>query len=224
MTGQDRKRAELGLSVGGFLNIQLSQRKDTQRWTARLIGYLEGESVVVTTPHDGAAAVPFYVGDGVTVRYLAGREIHGLTTWVCKVATQPYPYLHLAFPRTIERVPFRQEERVPMDLPTNHQSLKQSDLSGEGRLLDLSAAGAQLKAPESLGEVGDKIQLQFDVAFAGLESHIQVGAIIRNIKPNEGRHADGEHRLYGLEFQNLEEQSRLFIRGFVYERIVQYRE
>lgn len=224
MAGQDRKRIEVGLSIGGFLNLHLSQRREGQRWTARFIGFLEGESVLVTTPLDGGAPVPFYTHDEVTVRYLAGREIHGFTTWVRKVATQPYPYLHLAFPKAIERVPFRQEERVPMDLPAKYQSLGQPDLAGDGRLLDLSAAGAQLKAPKSLGDMGDEVRLQFDVAFAGLESHIEVSAIIRNIKPNEGRHADGEHELYGLEFKDLGEQGRLFIKGFVYERIVQYRE
>lgn len=224
MAEQDGERIELGLGVGGFLNLKLSQRHKGHRWTARLIGYLDGETVIVTTPHDGGAPVPFYTHDKITVRYLAGREIHGFATWVRKVATQPYPYLHLAFPKAIERVPFRQEERVPMDLPVKYQSLKHSELTGDGRLVDLSAAGAQLKGPESLGEVGDEIGLQFDVAFSGLENHIKVDAIIRNIKPEEGSKSDGEHELYGVEFRDLDEQGRLFIRGFVYERIVQYRE
>jgi len=224
MAEQDGKRVELGLNIGGFLNLQLSQRNDGQRWTARLIGFLDGESMLVTTPHDGGAPVPFYTHDGVTVRYLAGREIHGFTTWVRKVAVQPFPYMHLAFPRTIERVPFRQEERVPMDLPVKYQSVTQSDECGDGRILDLSAAGALLKAPESLGMPGDEVRLQFDVVFAGLESHVDVCATIRNVKPDEHRLSDGEHKLYGVQFQDLGEQSRLFIKGFVYERIVQYRE
>lgn len=223
MAEQDRERVELALGVGGVLNLQLSQRNNGQRWNARLIGFLESESILVTTPRDSGAPVPFYMDDEVTVRFLAGREIHGFTTWVRKVATQPYPYLHLAFPKAIERVTIRQEERVPMDLPAKYQCLKQRDVAGDGRLLDLSAAGTLLKAPESLGDVGDEIQLQFDVAFAGSETHIEVGAIIRNIKPDEGRDRSDDIRLYGLQFQDLSEQSRLFIKGFVYERIIQHR-
>lgn len=224
MAEQNRERIELGLGVGGYLKLQLSQRRDAQRWNVRLIGYLEGESILVTNPLDGSVPVPFYMDDAVTVRYLAGREVLGFTTWVRKVATQPYPYLHLAFPRSIERVPIRQEERVRMELPTTYQSLTQRERAGEGRLVDLSAAGALLRAPKPLGDVGDEIRLQFDVAFAGSETRVEVNANIRNIKPDEGRDANGEHELYGVQFRDLGEQSRLFIRGFVYERIIQYRE
>lgn len=223
MAEQGKERIELALGVGGVLNLQLSHRHKGQRWNARLIGFLEGESIVVTTPRNSGAPVPFYNDDEVTVRYLAGREIHGFSTWVRKVATQPYPYLHLAFPKAIERVTIRQEERVPMDLPVKYQSLKQRDVAGDGRLLDLSAAGALLKGQEGLGDVGEELELRFDVSFAGSETHIEVGAIIRNIKPDEGRNADDDARLYGLQFRDLSEQSRLFIKGFVYERIIQHR-
>lgn len=223
MAERERERAELALGVGGVLNLQLSHRHNGQRWNARLIGFLEGESVLVTTPRNGGAPVPFYMDDELTVRYLAGREIHGFTTWIQKVATQPYPYLHLAFPKAIERVTIRQEERVPMDLPAKYQCLKQRDVAGDGHLLDLSAAGALLKAPNGLGEVGDELELQFDVSFAGSQTHIEVGAIIRNIKADEGRDADDEVKLYGLQFRDLSDQSRLFIKGFVYERIIEHR-
>ena len=223
MTDQDRERIELALGVGGVLNLQLTSRYSGQRWNARLIGFLEGESIVVTMPRNGGALVPFYTEDDVTVRYLAGREIHGFSTRVLKVATQPYPYLHLAFPRAIERVTIRQEERVPMDLPASYQCLKQRNITGEGHLLDLSAAGTLLKGPDGLGEAGDELEMQFDVAFAGSETRIEVGAIIRNVKVDEGRQAEEGQKLYGLQFRDLSEQSRLFIKGFVYERIVQQR-
>ena len=223
MADQDKDPVELALEVGCVLHLQLTRRHNGQRWNARLVGFLQGQSIVVTTPRDAGAPVPFYMGDEVTLRYLAGRDVHGFSTWVLKVATQPYPYLHLAFPRAIERVTIRQEERVPMDLPVRYQCLEQRDIAGEGHLLDLGAAGALLKGPDGLGAAGDELELQFDIAFAGAETRIEVGAIIRSVKVGEGLQAEEGQKLYGLQFRDLSDQSRLIIKGFVYERIIQYR-
>ncbi|MDQ2070280.1 flagellar brake protein [Natronospira bacteriovora] len=213
---------ELALPVGGVLNIQLSRRNNGKRWQARMVGYLEGESLLVTTPRSQGTPVPFYMDDEVTIRYLSGREIHGFTTWVRKVATQPFPYLHLAFPREIERVTIRQEERVNMELPCQFRSLKQPDVQGEGKLLDLSAGGALLATDQALGQIGEEIELAFEVEFAGSKTHIEVGATIRSVKDEE-RGEEQTRCLHGLQFSDLGEQHRLFVKGFVYESILQQR-
>ncbi|MEA5445114.1 flagellar brake protein [Gammaproteobacteria bacterium AB-CW1] len=221
-SGNTLKKVELTLSVGAVVNLQRANRDRSKRWNARMIGYVEGESFLITTPREGGSPAPFYLDDMLTVRYLSGTEIHGFTTWVRKVATQPLHYLHLAYPRTIEQVTIRQEERVSMDLPTRYRCLRPDEESGEGRLLDISAAGALLEADSCLGQVGEKLELDFTVAFAGSESRIQVEAEIRNLKQDSSRE-DGESCLHGLQFMDLEEHHRVFIKGFVYEQILQHR-
>jgi len=222
MVDKGKGKIELALPVGGIVNIQLSHRSNGQRWNARLLGYLENESLLLTTPRVGGAPASFYMDDVVTVRYLAGREIHGFTTWIRKVCSQPFAYMHLAFPKEIERVTIRQEERVSMNMDVDYKVLKQPDQNGQGKLIDLSAAGALMAAPEGLGALGDELELRFKVEFAGSETAIEVGAIIRNIKKDEKR-PDDDSVLYGMQFRDLSEQGRLFIKGFVYEQIIQHR-
>lgn len=221
MAEQRRKRIDPGLGIGGQLHLQIPQRQNDRRWTSRLIGYVDGESVLVTTPHDGVSTVPFYVNDEVAVRYMAGREVHGFTTWVKKVSAEPFPYLHLGYPRDIERVPIRKEERVSADLPAKYQSVTEAKEAGEARIVNLSAAGVLLQGPESLGMIGDTVKLQFEIPFADLNHQVEISAVVRNMKSDDRPSLGAPRKLYGLQFPDLEEKDRLFIKGFVYERIIQ---
>lgn len=210
----------LAIAPGTTVNIQLPGRIRNRRWNARLLGYLPEESLLITTPHSNGSPVPFYLDDQVAVRYLQGREIHGFTTWVRKVSADPFPYLHLAYPREVERVTVRQAERVPVELAARWRRL-QGEGSGSGTLLDLSATGTLLASEETAGEPGDELELEFEIRFAGAESRIEVGALLRSVR--EDSRAGETRLLHGLEFTDPGERERLFLKGFVYEQLVENR-
>ena len=211
----------LSIPPGTTVNIQLPGRIRNRRWNARLLGYLPQESLLITTPLSNGAPVPFYLEDQVAVRYLQGREIHGFNTWVRKVSSDPFPYLHLAYPREIERVTVRQAERVPVELASEWRALR-GEQSGAGKILDLSATGALLAVDAPAGEPGDELELDFQVHFAGAESRIEVGALLRSVRESGGE--EQTRYLHGLEFTDLEERERLFLKGFVYEQLVENRD
>ena len=96
---------------------------------------------------------------------MAAREIHGFTTWVKKVSAEPFPYLHLGYPRDIERVPIRKEERVSADLPAKYQSVTEAKEADEARIVNLSAVGRNMKSDDrpSLGAPRKLYGLQFPI-------------------------------------------------------------
>jgi hypothetical protein len=135
-TAAARRPVDLQLLVGTVLNLQVLSEKGGPRVQARLLGYLEGESVMAALP--GATLLPtdLRLGDEVAVRYLVGRSVCGFKTHVIRVCTSPYPYFHLHYPEDIQKMDVRSAERVQVALSAR---LETGALTLDVEVRDLSA-------------------------------------------------------------------------------------
>jgi c-di-GMP-binding flagellar brake protein YcgR len=212
MTDQEHSPA-LRLAIGTPLNIQLPAESGGARLNARVLGMLEGASVIAQLLAPG----PLRVGDQVSVRCLEGRSISGFTSSVIEICERPYPHFHLAYPTQLERVEVRQSERVSVAIPVVVNTADGGKVAAEVR--DLSASGALLIAHATLGRPGDRVTLDLQLISGQMNRTLPMKASVRNAGALS--HTPGSSPRYrcGLQFVELADADRLFLLGFVYERL-----
>lgn len=212
-----RPPADLQLTVGTLLNVQVLSERSSPRVQARVLGYLEGQSVIAALP--GATLVPIdlRLGDEVAVRYLVGRSVCGFKTSVIRVCTSPYPYFHLSYPEEVQKMDVRGAERVQVALPAR---LDGGAGTVEIELRDLSATGANLSSPREIGQIGDAVKLSMELTFGEVTRQVSTAATIRNATSTQQQEG-GEATLwrYGVQFQDLPEADYIFVLGFVFEQL-----
>ncbi len=217
------EHTELKIQVGESLQLQPHDGEDTRRWHVKLIGYLPGASLLVTTPMSGDKVMIIREGQRFVVRMMVGNRIVGFTTSVLLNCSRPFPYLHLAYPKEMQQITVRKAQRVAVKL---FASLKNSnpdfqfDKPRSGTIIDISTSGALMRSGEQLGEVDDAVTLNCAVKIAGREKLLSLPAIIRNVLV-EQNDVNGERSFhYGLELLPENQQDTFALHGFVYEQIV----
>lgn len=214
--------SDLKIQVGETLQLQPRDGEDSRRLQVRLIGYLPGASLLVTTPTVGGKTMIMREGQPFVVRMMVGKRIVGFTTTILRSCARPFPYLHLAYPSEVEQITVRKAQRVRVKL---FASLKNSnpdfqfDKPRSATLVDISTAGALLVAGEPLGVAGDKVEVRCALKIAGSEKLLSLPAVIRNVHSEQGGEDEGNY-YHGLEFNLKDEQDSFALHGYVYEQIV----
>ena len=205
----------LNLPAGTLLNLQVLGDRSGNRIQAKVLGYKPGESLIAEVP--GAALLPIELrlGDEIAARCLVGRHILGFKCTVLRVCTSPYPYSHLTYPERVEQTEVRQGERAAAVIPARVSNAAGETFEAEIR--DISAAGAMLAVPQSIGEVGETVRIALELKFAQMSRSLELTAVIRNVNPAHGQNATG-YRV-GTQLRDVEEQDALFVLGFVYEQL-----
>ena len=210
--------SDLKLQVGETIQLQPNDGEDSRRMHSKIIGYLPGSSLLVTTPRIKDKVMIIREGQPFVVRMMLGNRIVGFTSTVLRSCARPYPYLHLSFPDEMEQIVVRQAQRVNVKL---FASLKNDnpdflfEKPHSATIIDISTSGAMLVASEPLGEVGDKVIVTCVLKFAGTEKMLPIPAILRNVHIEQ----DGSY-YHGLEFAIKDQQAVITLHGFVYENIV----
>jgi c-di-GMP-binding flagellar brake protein YcgR len=210
------KPADLHLSVGTVLNLQNLSDKSGTRLQAKVLGFLDGHSILAVMPGGALLPVDLRAGDDIAVRYLMGRSVCGFRTRVLRVCTLPFPYFHLEFPKDVQRMDVRRAERVQVAMPGQVQA---AGATVAVEIRDLSATGAMLSAPQELGAVDDPLQLSFELTFGEITRQLATSATIRNASPVAKTDTGAPLYRYGLQFHDLAEGDLIFVRGFVFEQL-----
>jgi hypothetical protein len=70
---------------------------------------------------------------------------------------------------------------------------------------------------QPVGEVAQTLRVGFDLKFAQISCSLQLAAIIRNVNVVQGQNI--LRYSVRIQFQDIAEQDRLFVVGFVYEHL-----
>lgn len=215
--------ADLKIQVGEQLQLQTRDGNDDRRLQVRLVGYLPGVSLLVTTPKVGDKVMMMREGQPFVARMMIGNRIVGFATTVLRSCARPFPYLHLSYPDDMEQITVRKSQRVRVKL---FASLKNDNPDYQfakphpATVVDLSIGGALVVSSEQLGDEGDKIFLNCAFKVGNAEKLLAIPAVIRNIQ-EESSDEHGEDSYYhGLEFKLDGLQDTFALHGFVYEQIV----
>jgi len=211
---------QLEINIGDSLQLQFVADEHKRRHYSKVIGYLQGRSVLITTPRVDGNIMLIREDQMVIVRMMTGNQVYGFTTQIICSNLKPYAYLHLAYPKEMEHITVRKAERISINLIG---SIEREGAEDEERFTssvlihDISTSGAMIEASQPLGEIGDIITMSSKIEVGGKEEYINVACIIRNII-----HKEEDTRFkHGLEYQLLDQQEHFVIYGFVYEQMIQ---
>ncbi|SIS62468.1 flagellar brake protein [Neptunomonas antarctica] len=206
---------ELMPTVGEFISIQFQVPR--KRFKLKLLGFQENGGVIVSAPKGNVNTLNLE-GARLTATLMAGNRRCAFVSRLLKAHPSPYPHWHLAYPETVEYQSIRKHQRIPVNLAVSvdHQDEIKSANLGMPRIvhcLNISLNGVSVDAPSALGQIGDQYFLTLRFQVGGLDQVILLPAILRNIE-----NIEPDVMLHGMEFDALEEDTRLLITAFFYQQ------
>jgi c-di-GMP-binding flagellar brake protein YcgR len=214
------------LQIGDVLQLQWAPpSENTDRFAATLIGFLPDQSLVITTPRKQGRPIIVRDGQSFTVRMLQGSNIFGFVSRVLNASSKPYPHLHLAYPSEVETAVVRNAPRVPTEITADVTWPQNNTRVGEKRLVtitDISSTGARVTDQQTLGKIGDVIQVIYTLMVCGGEDVLKIMGVIRNIREVAGRDGRTDF-VHGVEFRGLNRFQHLVLCSYVLGSIARER-
>ncbi|MBM4180582.1 MAG: flagellar brake protein [Betaproteobacteria bacterium] len=201
------------------LQLQPLLEGQTERFTVRVIGVMKPKSVLVTAPMVDGKLI--FVRDGQTylVRAFSGLNVCAFKARVLKAQLQPFPYLHLAYPDTVQAMRIRKAMRAPASIIVAVHESEEGRQVGAGKLVDISVGGAKMHSPMKLGEKDQTLWLSFKVKLGDMEEYVKTPAIIRSLGEEDDEQGKPMKSL-GLQFGDLNQAQRLIIMNLVYQHLL----
>jgi len=214
----------LNLPVGATVQLQLDAAGEHARHMVRVIGYLPGGSLVVTTPVLKGKVQIVREGQKFNVRMLRGDSVVGFAAKVLHSAMKPYPYLHLQYPKAFEQIVVRNSARVNTRLACRVRNTRQADSPENHRealIVDLSESGARIASPIPLGEAGDMLQLSFDLEVANNAEPLSLIADLKNIQERLEQGENGKRLLHlcGVQFRAINRFQQVLLHAWVMKQV-----
>lgn len=216
----------LNLAVGVTVQVQLTLPPDSPREMVRVIGYLPGGSLVVTTPSRNGNFRIVREGQTYKVRMLRGDSVVGFESKVLASALKPYPHLHLQYPKDFEQIVVRNSARVKTDMPCMIRNTHKPDSPEhhhQARIVDLSETGAKVAAPISLGAANDMLQVGMKLDVLGTEEQLVLVGDLRSVRERLEKDKNGKrtgHYLHGVQFKAVNRFQQVLLHAWVLERLV----
>jgi hypothetical protein len=209
------------LKVGDRAQLEPPCQGAAGRVTVRVVGWVEGRSLIVTAPHTPAGRLVLDSGEIVLVRTFTGRSAFAFRCSVLRKSSPPLEYLHLSFPERIESIDVRNSPRCLLELPVTLTLARGG--APEAKLKNVSVDGALVESAEPFGNQGDSLQLSFGLTLHGVPVTLAVKGEIRNTNSFERPDGSPGHH-HGVLFQDLTPNDRLILGALVFHRIYEHPE
>ena len=193
----------LGLRVGMALQtrrlVEGASKKESQYF-----GAIEGKGVMVGPLGSDAEQTGLTEGEVCVVRGFTGQYEYSFLSKVLQNFEKPFVYALLAYPPQVDARLVRQSMRTKQSWPTRINSG-----SGETSvtLVDISVAGAMIKADTALAAIGASVAVFMDVSVDGVPMSLQLQAKICH---NNKATYEPVHFI-GMAFQNISQDNKLVL-------------
>lgn len=206
--------AQIQLAPGDHVQLQSLHGQGTDRYQVRMIGFHAPVSLMVTAPVVQGRLVFVKEGQQFLVRGFVGKDAVAYRTRVLKSQLSPFPYLHLAYPETVQSMRIRSSARVAVDLVA---SINSPAGPGAARIADLSLGGARMISNRVVAKKDDEVKVSFRINPAGLDVYLTLPGRVRGVQQDETRPG---LVATGVEFHSLSEQERLYLTNMVYQNLL----
>lgn len=210
---------EVKLLPGDALQLQPLVEGQQERLTVRIIGVMKPKSVLVTAPMIDGKLIFVREAQPFLVRAFSGLNVCAFKSKVLKAQHTPFPYLHLAYPETVQLMRIRKAVRARVQVITAIHDREGGKQIGAGRIVDLSVGGAKILSPSAVGAKDQEVFLVFKIKLDDIEEIINTPATIRSVieeDDEDGRKATA----LGVQFGELQQQQRLLIMNLVYQYLL----
>lgn len=216
------KQQELSLQVGDRLQLQKTPSDRPERYVVQVIGYLPGQSVLVSTPRVNGKVAIIRPDQRFTIRVLQGSSIFGFVSSVLHSYNTPYPHLHLSYPRELESIVVRNALRAATAIDGLARNTKNPDSEEHYRqvkVADLSNSGGRLASKGPLGQEGEMVVVQFNMNVCEADENLTLVGQIRSMGKRNA--PDDPFPFWtGLQFQSLNRFQKVLLHAFVLEKFV----
>lgn len=205
------RRAMLRLSAIGRADV---------RYDVRLVGVLSRQRFVVTHPVNDGSLVFVRDGDSFEVSTFDGAQFYRFVSVVRAVRLGEAPSLELTLPPPESRrqEALRKANRLPVTLPCSLRYGEGAAQLRTGFVADLSHLGAKVALETPLPPEVERVQIAFRVDALGRAQTVQISARIRSA--TDDPRPDMPAKLYGLQFEGIDEQQSLLVSHFVLDRLL----
>jgi len=197
--------------------IKISPRETGESYFCWVIGAShENRCLVMTAPaRPDKALAPISKGQVWYCRMFSSTTVFRFRGAILKVAFEPYPYLHILVPDTIEKRLVRQLPRALVSLQATLAVPETYYVS----IVDISVGGARIAAEKKLTlEAGHVVQIAVTLEVLGRAYEQKLQA---KVAATYGV-ADARHPgvvFYGLSFESLDERGILMLHAFVQQQL-----
>lgn len=203
------------LFVGMRLFIKPRSTTSNAKYQTSLIGWDQGQALIVRIPLDGIVPMSIVAGETVDVRLFTGRAALLFAAEVERVQRSPFPHLILSYPSTAFVAALRSADRAAVDLAAELQPPTSANANAGAtlrvRVRDLSTGGALIEHDDAIPvRVGDKVTLKLDLSTAsGRRRAVEAKAAVRSLRtPSD---ASSTTFQTGLQFDPLSEIDELMV-------------
>lgn len=211
--------AEMRLKVGAQISLEPPRRIVGARATAKVLGWLEGASILVTAPQSAVGRLVLQEGEPVLARAFTGKSAFAFRAMILRAAYLPFPYLHLSFPDKVEQVQIRNSFRYRVQLPATIAAGGKSGVPG--RILDIGTTGALIETAGSLDQDAGPIRIAVALELHGTPVSLDLHAQVRVAKSVE---QGTPHYQYGVEFKDLQGNDRLVLGSLLWYEMQEHPE
>ncbi len=199
--------------IGERIQFRLLTRSSQIHYSARLIGYIAKQTILVTVPLVGASPLTLVDGEPIEVRMVTGSNIVVFSTTIQRVCISPIHYMHLDYPASIRKQNLRKSPWARVNLDA---IVRTADGGREAaRIVNLSTDGAQLIAPP-IGHAGEAIRVAFDAELDELKTPLDLEARIMRVQGVD----DAAHQTaYGIRFNNANTEHEIWLNAMIYKHI-----
>jgi c-di-GMP-binding flagellar brake protein YcgR len=215
----------MNLHVG--TRLQLFTRRDLKavQHFSSLIGYVKDEYLLVKMPSENGVHTTLHDGEQVTVRVFTGTSICSFSTIVIRSFFHPFFYMHLSFPKEVNRNALRKTIRVKVNVEAQVKTAMGAGVeSATGVVLsNISMDGALIESKYQIGDVNQQIGLSFSppTEQSADGARLDIAAVIRNASLRKATAAESEDtHLYGLQFVDLDPNYQTILRNITYEALL----
>lgn len=200
--------------------LQLECTGMSQRLSARLLGYQEHGSLMISTPKVAGSPLKLIDGAKLEVKLISGVSLCSFRSQLICSYDKPHAHWHLAYPEHVTTKPLRNKVRVPVNLLVAADEYKEGSLPSEAGwpqtilCTDISLSGLNLLAKQPLGDKGDRFYLNLRLRVADEDQVVLAPAFLRKTPEATGKSG----YKHGLEFFDLNDNARLVLAGFVYQQ------
>ena len=213
---------QIKLNIGDAIQLQFQSDVEPSRCFVTLIGYLEGQSVVVTTPILNGSMMLVREGQDFVVRLFSGKSAYAFAASAKRVTNTPYPHLHLTYPKEVRGMVVRGSSRG-----RTHIICHATAESGRGFACiarDISVGGALIASSEKIGEVGKLLTLKLRVKVGEAEHVLALNCTIRSVNASRPTVDEKPTVLHGLSFEDVTGQDTLVISALLYQNMISAQE
>jgi len=207
---------DLALQPGEMLQVHSALEVTGDFLPVGLLGYLKNQTLIVTNPIAAGKVVPVKEGTPYNVKGFSGTLHFTFKAKVLKVHAQPYPHMHIEYPKLVHATKIRKALRALVNLPATLYSPLTKKLTPVV-LKDLSVGGGQLILQSPIGRKDGKYTLSFMIKLAeDLEEEVRTEVIVRTLDTQDARGT--EVHTMGVQFLDLDKEARLLVMTFVYRQ------